>query len=221
MVGEPSGYSIAIAHKGSMDIKLTSQGKEAHSSMHEKGYNAIDPLMDLLVKVNKAFRETDKNNPDLGNLTFNTTVFNGGEQINMIPGEATVQINVRTIPEFNNSLVEKKLTELVKAENAQGAKIKIDIYMSEPSIKTNGKSEFVKLAQKIGAKYAEKPIPTVAIKPVTDASNLIADKGPSYPFAMFGPGNDTPHQVNEYVDEKMYLNFVKIYTELFVAYLNK
>lgn len=30
-VGEPSGYSIAIAHKGSMDIKLTSQGKEAHS----------------------------------------------------------------------------------------------------------------------------------------------------------------------------------------------
>ena len=103
----------------------------------------------------------------------------------------------------------------------QGAKIKMDIYMSEPSIKTNGKSEFVKLAQKIGAKYAEKPIPTVAIKPVTDASNLIADKGPSYPFAMFGPGNDTPHQVNEYVDEKMYLNFVKIYTELFVAYLNK
>lgn len=176
MVGEPSGYSIAIAHKGSMDIKLTSQGKEAHSSMPEKGYNAIDPLMDLLVKVNKAFRETDKNNPDLGKLTFNITVFTGGEQVNMIPGEATAQINVRTIPEFNNSLVEKKLTELVKAENAQGAKIKMDIYMSEPSIKTDGKSEFVKLAQKIGAKYAEKPIPTVAIKPVTDASNLIATK---------------------------------------------
>ena len=94
-----------------MDIKLTSQGKEAHSSMPEKGYNAIDPLMDLLVKVNKAFRETDKNNPDLGKLTFNITVFTGGEQVNMIPGEATVQINVRTIPEFNNSLVEKKLTE--------------------------------------------------------------------------------------------------------------
>ena len=71
MVGEPSGYSIAIAHKGSMDIKLTSQVKEAHSSMPEKGYNAIDPLMDLLVKANKAFRETDKNNPDLGKLTFN------------------------------------------------------------------------------------------------------------------------------------------------------
>lgn len=72
-----------------MDIKLTSQGKEAHSSMPEKGYNAIDPLMDLLVKINKAFRETDKNNPDLGKLTFNTTVFTGGEQVNMIPGEAT------------------------------------------------------------------------------------------------------------------------------------
>ena len=102
-----------------MDIKLTSQGKEAHSSMHEKGYNAIDPLMDLLVKANKAFRETDKNNPDLGNLTFNTTVFNGGEQINMIPGEATAQINVWTIPEFNNSLVEKKLTEYAKQNQIQ------------------------------------------------------------------------------------------------------
>ena len=109
LVGEPSGYSIAIAHMGSMDIKLTSQGKEAHGSMPEKGYNAIDPLMDLLVKVNKAFRETDKNNPDLGKLTFNITVFTGGEQGNMIPGEGNAQINVRAIPEVNNSLVGKKI----------------------------------------------------------------------------------------------------------------
>ena len=66
----------------------------------------------------------------------------------------------------------------------------------------------------------------VAIKSVNDNEILVAKYlqkllGPSYPFAMFGPGNDTLHQVNEYVDEKMYLNFVKIYTELFVAYLNK
>lgn len=60
IIGEPSGYRLAYAHKGSMDIRLTSKGKAAHSSMPENGYNAIDPLIDLLHAANHEFRTTDK-----------------------------------------------------------------------------------------------------------------------------------------------------------------
>ena len=220
LIAEPTGYRIATAHKGSMDIKLTSHGIAAHSSMPDEGYNAIDPLMKLLVQANQAFRGTDKTNAQLGRLTFNTTVFNGGDQVNSIPARATAKVNVRTIPEFNNDLVTDRLRDLTKTANQAGAKIDLDIYMSQPSIQTTGRSRFVQLAQKIGSQYAGQAVPTFALNPVTDASNLVVDKGPQFPLAVFGPGNDTPHQVNEYVDRQMYLNFIELYINLFTAYLN-
>jgi Acetylornithine deacetylase/Succinyl-diaminopimelate desuccinylase and related deacylases len=36
VIGEPSGYNIGYAEKGSMDIKFISKGKASHSSMPEK-----------------------------------------------------------------------------------------------------------------------------------------------------------------------------------------
>lgn len=220
LIAEPTGYRIATAHKGSMDIELTSHGIAAHSSMPEQGYNAIDPLMKLLVQANQIFRSTDKANTELGRLTFSTTVFNGGDQVNSIPAQASAKVNVRTIPEFNNDLVADRLEKMVAAANQSGAKLKLDIYMSQPSIQTTGDSRFVHLAQQIGSQYAGQAVPTFALNPVTDASNLVVDKGPQFPLAVFGPGNDTPHQVDEYVDRQMYLNFIDLYTKLFTTYLD-
>ena len=220
LIGEPTGYQIAIAHKGSMDVRFTSHGTEAHSSRPQNGYNAINPLMKLLIEANRFFNHSLKTNSQLGKLTFSTTIFNGGEQVNSIPALAQAEANIRTIPEFNNAEVEKNLKEMIAKQNKAGAKVDLDVYMSEPSIETNGQSKFIKLAQKIGAEFVGKAIPTFALNPVTDASNLIIDKGPDFPLAIFGPGNDTPHQVNEYVDQEMYLKFIDIYIALFSAYLN-
>ncbi|WP_348681549.1 ArgE/DapE family deacylase [Lactobacillus intestinalis] len=220
LIGEPTGYQIAIAHKGSMDVRFTSHGTEAHSSRPQNGYNAINPLMKLLIEANRFFNHSLKTNSQLGKLTFSTTIFNGGYQVNSIPALAQAEANIRTIPEFNNAEVEKNLKEMIAKQNKAGAKVDLDVYMSEPSIETNGQSKFIKLAQKIGAEFVGKAIPTFALNPVTDASNLIIDKGPDFPLAIFGPGNDTPHQVNEYVDQEMYLKFIDIYIALFSAYLN-
>ncbi len=220
LIGEPTGYQIAIAHKGSMDVRFTSHGTEDHSSRPQNGYNAINPLMKLLIEANRFFNHSLKTNSQLGKLTFSTTIFNGGDQVNSIPALAQAEANIRTIPEFNNAEVEKNLKEMIAKQNKAGAKVDLDVYMSEPSIETNGQSKFIKLAQKIGAEFVGKAIPTFALNPVTDASNLIIDKGPDFPLAIFGPGNDTPHQVNEYVDQEMYLKFIDIYIALFSAYLN-
>ena len=220
LIGEPTGYQIAIAHKGSMDVRFTSHGTEAHSSRPQNGYNAINPLMKLLIEANRFFNHSLKTNSQMGKLTFSTTLFNGGDQVNSIPALAQAEANIRTIPEFNNAEVEKNLKEMIAKQNKAGAKVDLDVYMSEPSIETNGQSKFIKLAQKIGAEFVGKAIPTFALNPVTDASNLVIDKGPDFPLAIFGPGNDTPHQVNEYVDQEMYLKFIDIYIALFSAYLN-
>ncbi|MTV82742.1 ArgE/DapE family deacylase [Secundilactobacillus folii] len=221
VIGEPSGYDVAYAHKGSMDLRLSSAGKAAHSSMPEQGYNAIDPLLDLLVKANQAFRETDKKSALLGQLTFNTTIFNGGDQVNSIPESASAEINVRTVPEFNNDAVKKQMEALVDQQNSRGAKISLDIYMSQPAIETTGDSFLISLIKEIGNHYAENPVKAVPLPAVTDASNLLHGKGKDFPLAIFGPGSNSVHQVDEYVSQQMFLNFTDIYVELFSRYLNE
>lgn len=219
LIGEPTGYHIFSAHKGSMDVKLTSQGKAAHSSMPELGQNAIDPLLSLLSQANEAFRKTDRVNAALGALTFNTTVFNGGNQVNSIPATATAEMNIRTIPEFDNATVTQVLQQLVTQVNEQGGHVTMDIYMSQSPVEEPKDNDLSNLAAAIGAGYAGEPIPKLALPAVTDASNLLKGKGHNYPFIVFGPGNETAHQVDEYVDQQMYLDFTTLYQKLMTAYL--
>lgn len=220
VIGEPSGYMVVYAHKGSMDIKLESQGKAAHSSLPEEGFNAIDPLITLLNKANMVFKNSSYQNPLLGKATFSTTIIKGGNQVNSIPEFASAEMNIRTIPEFDNQEVEKVMKELVHEQNETGAEITMDIYMSQPSVETNSSSSLVELSKTLGTKYAGFKVEAVAIPPVTDASNLLKGKSKSFPLAIFGPGSDTPHKVDEYVDKQMYLDFTRLYVDLFTSYLN-
>ncbi|VDG20153.1 succinyl-diaminopimelate desuccinylase [Lactobacillus sp.] [Lactiplantibacillus mudanjiangensis] len=219
LIGEPSGYNIAYAHKGSIDIELTSQGKTAHSSMPEAGYNALDPLIDILAQANHVFRDSDRTSDLLGKLVFNSTVLQGGNQVNSIPGEAHAELNIRSIPEFDNETAIAALQKLVDQQNAQGAQVNLSVFMSQDPVAAPKDTPLSDLAAKIGESYAGEPIPKLAIPAVTDASNLLKDKSADFPFIMFGPGNMTPHQVDENVDRQMYLDFIKLYEQLFVTHL--
>jgi succinyl-diaminopimelate desuccinylase len=221
LIGEPSGWYVAHAHKGSMDIRFTSHGRAAHSSMPEDGFNAIDPLLQLLQDGNHLFREMNhETNELLGPLTFNTTIFNGGSQVNSIPDKAVAEVNIRTIPELNNAEVKEELQRLVTIQKEDGAQIDMDVYMSQPSRSVQGDSALADLAAKLGQQYSGKELKRGGIAPVTDASNLLEGKPKNYPFVIFGPGNNTPHQVNESVPKKMYLQFCDLYQDLFDQFLN-
>jgi len=220
LIGEPSGYNIAFAHKGSIDVRIQSTGKAAHSSMPEQGYNALDPLLDLLNQANHAFRDSDRHSDLLGDLVFNTTILKGGNQVNSIPAQAETELNIRSIPEYDNAAAIATLQKLVDQQNAAGAQLDMTVFMSQDPVQSPKDSKLSNLAAKVGATYAGQPIPKVAIPAVTDASNLLKGKSHDFPFIMFGPGNQTPHQVNESIDKQMYLDFIKLYEELFVSYLN-
>lgn len=219
VIAEPSGYNIGHAEKGSMDIKFTSKGKASHSSMPEKGYNAIDPLMQLLIEANNIFRSKDIKRDAMGPLTFNTTIIDGGTQVNSIPESATAEVNVRTIPEYGNQEVIDVLNQMIKKYNQQGAQIKMDVYMNEIPVSMQPDNSLVQLTANLMKQYTDDEIHISPITAVTDASNLVKDKPSDFPFIISGPGNDTPHQVNESLDRQMFFNFIKLYEQLFVEFL--
>ena len=217
VISEPTYYRIIYAEKGSLDLKITSRGKAAHSSMPNLGYNAVNPLIELLSELNEFFNNPPKNDV-LGPLTFNVTVFKGGEQVNTIPDYAEAEINVRTLPNFDGNDVIKKLDEYLEKKNENGATLTREVLMNEDAVLKSPDSVIADLAAEIVESRGREVVKTIA-PGITDASNLLKEKKEDYPFIVFGPGNPlVSHQVDEYVEKKAYLDFIDIYQELAEKY---
>lgn len=214
-VAEPSQDTIIYSHKGSLNVRVTSTGESAHSSMPDQGYNAINALMEYLLDMDKKLNHDKRTNKVLNKLVSSTTIFNGGNQVNSIPDKAVAEINVRTIPEFNNDEVIVLFDTTADEYNKKGSKIEVEVTMSLPSVLTSGQSKMIDLSKELGKKYLELDLSIKASTGVTDGSNLLRGKDTNFPFMMFGPGETKmAHKVDEYVDKEVYLAFFEIYKEL-------
>lgn len=222
-VAEPSVDVIIYSHKGSLNFKITSLGEAAHSSMPEKGYNAINPLMEYLLEVDKICNTDPRTNEILNRLVMSTTIIEGGSQVNSIPDKAVAQINCRTIPEFDNEEVIQIFQDLAKKYNEEKkSKIEVEVTMSLPSVFTTGQSKMIDLTKELAKKYFDKEVTVEGSTGVTDASNLLRDKGPDFPFMMFGPGETKmAHKVNEYVWKDFYLKFSDLYKDLILGLIEE
>lgn len=214
-VTEPSVDDIIFSHKGSMNYRVDSIGEAAHSSMPHLGHNAIDTLAEFIVAMNDKFRTDAPSNEILGEFVINATIIEGGQQTNSIPESAHIEINARTIPEFDNQKVKDTFEELAAEFNKDGERIVVTNTMDLESVFTDGKTSFVKNMVEVGEKALGWELPIIGSPGVTDAANLLKDKDPSFGFAMFGPGETRmAHKVDEYVDKDIYVKFTKIIQEV-------
>ena len=249
VIAEPSYPSIVYAHKGSMDIKITSQGRSSHSSTPFMGENAITPLIELVQNINQAYEEITQRIKgtalDYGNmvnqmadqlpsfvskdevqtriqgLVMTNSMINGGSQVNSVPDYATATFNVRTIPEYDNTKVKALFNKYIDEANQRGAHLTHDIYLDLDPVVTTGDNHLFKLGHQLAQTYFDPSalIDTPTVA-VTDASNLLKGKSEDFPFLMIGPGQG-PHQVDECVNKNHYLKFIDYYIELLLTYLNE
>src|SRR5699024_8350015 len=133
LIAEPCQDIMVYAHKGSMDYRITSYGKSAHSSMPVMGTNAIKPLISFIQDIDDAYARISKEvqgkaldftkfierikpllpattaledvESVLKRLVISNTLINGGVQVISIPEEADADFNIRTIPEYDKEQV--------------------------------------------------------------------------------------------------------------------
>ncbi len=131
----PEQHFIFFAHKGWLMYKVTAHGKAAHSSMPKMGVNAIDMLVNYYLKEKQFYQSIQASNPILGETIYAPTIISGGKQINSIPDKASLQVKVRTIPEFDNQTIINKLHQMIEELNRQtGYHLTIDITSKRPVI---------------------------------------------------------------------------------------
>ena len=112
IVGEPTNNEIITATKGCIEYTATVYGKSAHSSMLNKGENAIIKAMDLINDLRNI--KFTRENPlyDIPTTTMNIGTINGGKAINIVPDLCTIRFDFRTIDNNDHEFISEKLKEI-------------------------------------------------------------------------------------------------------------
>ena len=242
IIAEPTKSMIFYAHKGSMDCKVSAKGKTTHSSVPFLGDSAIDTLVDFVNQMKNKYqdikKEDTKHELDVAPM-FNSllddplteeqenivsgfsmvgSIINGGSQFNSVPGHAYIEYNVRTVPEYDNEFVKKLFKDVIKEVDED--RLTFEVPSDNSLVKSDKDNALVKCIANIGPDYVDDKMVVSALIGTTDGSNLLKDREDDVDFAIFGPGIPLEaHQVDEYLEKDTYLNYIDLYKDVFVKYL--
>ncbi|MCT3573233.1 ArgE/DapE family deacylase [Levilactobacillus brevis] len=220
VIGEPTGGNLVYAHNGSLNYHVYSRGVGAHSSMPEKGINAITNLIKYVTAEATAFDDAPVS-PELGPLVHSVTVFNGGEQVNSIPAKAELQGNIRPIPEFDNTAVIHRLHETVDRLNQEpGVDLALHVDYSFKPIISAKDSPLVQTTKAIADQEFGHAIDLQVIHGATDASEFTKSSH-DFPVIVYGAGKwDAAHALNESVDLDEFRHVQHVYQQLVEKFLS-
>lgn len=245
IIAEPTGSGIYYAHKGSMSCKVTATGKAVHSSVPFIGDNAIDTLLEFynLFKekyselkqqdtkheldvapmfkslIGKEISEEDANYAS--GLTAVCSIINGGKQFNSVPDEASLEFNVRPVPEYANDFIESFFQNIIN--DVDSNKLSLDIPSNHRPVTSDKNSKLITTIKDVASSYVEQDeIFVSALVGATDASSFLGDNKDNVDLAIFGPGNPLmAHQIDEYIEKDMYLKYIDIFKEASIQYLKE
>jgi acetylornithine deacetylase len=92
--GEPTDSKLAVATKGSLRFRLRTNGRASHSAYPEQGESAIETMLDVLESIRRCAWPVDDL---LGESTCNIGVIGGGTRANVVPDEASADLQIRLV----------------------------------------------------------------------------------------------------------------------------
>ena len=207
IVGEPTSNYPFVGHKGSLKFHARFRGVSAHGSMPELGDNAIYKAAKAVAKLEKFDFQTPKH-PVMGAPTMNVGTFEGGQGVNMVPDEASIGVDVRTVAGMDHKAVLSRLKELL------GKEAELDVFSDMNAVWTEPEQEWVQRVFEISGRHLGSRPSAKTATYNTDAGNLLKVYAGA-PTVVLGPGEpQQAHQTDEYCSMTRILQSVEIYEEL-------
>lgn len=191
IVGEPTANLPALGHKGALWVQALTSGVTAHGSMPEKGINAIYRAARAISRL-EAFEFDVAPHPLLGSPTLNVGTINGGININSVPDQATIGIDIRTIPHQNHREVFERLTTYL------GGEVDLSRLVDVAGIATDPENEWVQTVFSLMEGYLGERPQARGLTYFTDAAVLTPAFGDP-PTVILGPGEpEMAHKTDEW-----------------------
>jgi acetylornithine deacetylase len=193
IVGEPTSLEIVHVTKGSLWATLRATGVAVHSSMPERGENAILKLTRSLDRLDGHLggKLAAFTHPVLGRSTLNIGVIRGGSRPNIVPDLAEAELDIRLTPALAAAGGALKL--LRETIHELGAPVEIVSSHENPPMETPPDHPMIRRLQVAGpdAKLAGAPW-------FSDAAHL---SNAGLPAICIGPGSiDQAHTADEFIE---------------------
>jgi len=217
IVGEPTELKVGAFHKGSIRFKVTTHGINAHSSTPWAGENAIDKMADVIQILKTKVREEVEGitHSFCGKSAISQNIINGGEQVNIIPGECTIHIDRRLNPQEDWQEAYTHIKDVVHQELSK--EIRQDItwhkpYLIDPPL-SNNLNDVHLIRLKNLMKRVDQDFDYIGLQFGCDASKIVQK---DIPTVVFGPGSiNQAHTNDEWIDPTELLQAMNIYTHIF------
>ncbi len=213
VIAEPTDNLPVCAHKGALYMWVKAKGVTVHSSMPERGVNAIYKVARAITKIEKFSFKTEKD-PVLGMPSINVGVVKGGQNINSVPDQAQFSIDVRSTTRVKHEAVVNELKNLL------GDDLTLEPFVNCKPVYTDVKHPFVSLADAAcGVNRNSGEIPD-SLPYATDAAFL--QDYYDAPTVILGPGEaHMAHQTDEYCALQSIEDAVEIYTKIIAGSLKR
>ena len=209
---EPTGLRLIHAHKGVVHARVRARGRACHSSDPAAGRNAIVLLARAILTIESSAQIfVERPHPDLGAATLSIGVVRGGQAPNIVPDEAWLWVDRRTLPGESPEAVKRELEDVLARAGLSDEVVVDSCREEKPPLGNAADSLAVQaMAGALRALDLESAPGTVAFG--TDAGVFSREGIPS---VVIGPGSiGLAHTAREFVPVDEVETMVRIFERL-------
>jgi succinyl-diaminopimelate desuccinylase len=205
IVCEPEANQVCLVQKGALRAVGRFTGKMAHGAMPKAGANPVPAAAEFvreLGRVERRYVERHGAHPLLGEPSVTPTAVRAGDldQLNVVPAEAAIAIDVRTIPGQDPGGIRRDLQAALERAQAAvaGCRATLEILEERPWTETPEGAAIVEAVDRACRRVQGRAPGRAGVPGATDGTFLSAWAG--VPTVTIGPGDVmVPHQVDEFV----------------------
>ncbi len=217
IVAEPTSLKICRGHKGITNVEIKTIGKAIHSSVPDKGINAIVKMAKLILKIEEEIPKlySTKRDELLGLPTAAIDVISGGREPAFIPDLCKIIINVRTVPGQSGENIRREFEEIIEKVKQEDPEFKAELTLSDfdhmPPYSIPKNHEIIRVLKEATKSVTGYETEVFGAPYFTDGAYLAVHA--NIPTVIYGPGDIAQaHSAVEYVSIKEFLDALRIFT---------
>lgn len=207
IVGEPTNMAVATGHKGKVALRATCTGREGHSALAPMALNALHLAADFIGAIRAEQAEVAASGPrdgdyDVPYTTIHAGVMRGGVQVNIVPNQAVIDFEIRSLAGDDPEALIARLRERAAAIVAPlatafpEAAIRIERLWDYPGLGTPSDAAVVNFVKGLTGANG-----TIKVAFGTEGGLFSGRLG--IPTVICGPGSMAQgHKPDEYVSEE-------------------
>jgi succinyl-diaminopimelate desuccinylase len=215
---EPEAGEVCTTAKGALRLRADFHGQMAHGAMPHHGRNpnpALGRFLRAVKMLQSDLQATHGLHPQLGLVYLTPTALRAGDpvQMNVMPADASVWLDVRTIPGVDHDTLVAAIAERAReAAKAEGVDAHVTVIDDRPAVEIAADAPVVRALCAAHESVTGEPARIGGVPGATDGTVLTARGG--VPSVVYGPGGKwIAHQADEFVEVDDIVRCAEVFAE--------